>query len=328
MSQTVTRTYPLFLLFLLVTAGCTSASTLEGHDTATDHDGPGERAGAPSALPLLAYCTVITNSDDPADGTIDSRQVEEFNALGLVEHIDFDDDADGQVDASLDATYDGFAQLIHEKGDVDQDGTIDWAVDYTWDDRGNLVFVEQVGESSAHGGTSSYTYDEDDLVETIEWDYDGDGRQDYLWDHLRDAEGLLLRVELWDLRSFLLGQEWLYLYDQQGRLVTTYNDVGADGRFEAVVRNRWDDQDRLSQQETDYYDDGSVNGLSVYSYDDGGRLVLEQYHRGPLNSPVTYSYASTWDDDGLLTRHETTWHHQSDSPRKVQTIERDCPPRD
>jgi hypothetical protein len=68
-------------------------------------------------------------------------------------------------------------ELIREEGDGDQDGTIDWGVDYTWDDRGNLVFVEQVGESSAHGGTSSYTYDEDDLVETIEWDYDGDGRQ-------------------------------------------------------------------------------------------------------------------------------------------------------
>lgn len=183
------------------------------------------------------------------------------------------------------------------------------------------------GGEQGSGATCGFS-DQLILSATTDWASDGvpDERTDNAYDN---ADNLILESRDADLDGecdSTTARTW----DDSAHLLTETNDDDADGVAEAVLTNLWsgdnlviqrvdDDEqgyvetytyegDLLAYKEKDIADDGVVEAVWMYAYDDFGRLDTEEFDEG---------------NDGIVDERTVWTYGEGDRPETATTTDED-----
>ena len=170
----------------------------------------------------------------------------------------------------------------------------------TYDERGNLLTRSEDGGLGAGGsadGTPDYTqratFNERNQLLMEETDNDGDGKPDRAKRLAYDGEGHLLSTA----------------YD-------SYMEHGpCDGEPDYVIRQVWRDG-RLVEKQSDYGNDGEIEGRRVFAYDDNGHLSLE-WNDEDGDGTWDYLGAYTRDEAGDISSAYMDGRHTLSTTRKL-----------
>lgn len=263
---------------------------------------------------------VGSTTDADGDGAADSGWRIEYDDAGQAVRYASDEDGDGAPEAVTTYEYDEAGRLVRFDMDADADGFVDrisritreciagepcelyrsetaedrryrplrWDDTYEEDRR-----LERVLDRDADGSVderTTYLYDDEGVLQRIEFDEDADGRVDSTATVTsRDAEGRPLRLR----------------YRRGGDVVATeaytYDDAG----------------NPVSRTVTDA--DGNVLTREAYEYDADGRLQME---RSAASADGPWDRVTTWyyDDQGRMLRLETDWRGNQDDPERPEEV--------
>lgn len=222
-------------------------STFDGasHRILLEEDRDGD--GAFEIVQAFAHYTDAKNrvvrveTDDGADGTVDSVEVRVFGDNDRVQRVEHDEDADGTPD-----------KVEHHAWNADGRKT-SWTVD------------------EGNDGTP-------DMVQ--KWDFGPDGRS-HARSLERYVDGALSRTTLYDnvyvdgklqgTKVDLQGDGTSVnqidrTYDDQGRIASTRSDIGGDGTVDSATRYLYDESGRLSVLEIDNGADGKADTRITRTY--------------------------------------------------------------
>lgn len=268
----------------------------------------------PSADLAEADCDVTTVEDRGDDGTIDSIEVGEYDAGGLlvVRRTWRSADAAGLPYITQRYVYDG-AGLLHRitsSSGVTGNQSIR---EFKRDSAGRLYRETHVSvEDSRVVRIVNQRYDDSGMIRNRFVDNAGDGKVD-------TAIEYSMKEGLWEIVTTTSGSVGVRAVehidvDEHG-VVSHTKDTDGDGEVNVSIEYRYDRIGRLIQQwggethaehlwwtieygkfgvtrQTRHFEDGSVDEEHLYSYDDSGRLVLHvgNHHSYP-STTSSFSYS-------------------------------------
>jgi len=265
------------------------------------------------------YAAAERKIDHGNDGTIDRRNVMEFDADGFmtrsfnadiseadhetlfevtdwaeVKLVTQDSGADGAIESSTASTFDRDGNRTRSEHDWDGDGRTDGVVELERDELGRVVTDQS--DRDGDGVLDSVVY----------WSYDDVARK---WTQRNDsdADGVIdhITVRLFTDDYQTLGFEndrdadgsfdsvTRYRYDDDGNNVEVRSDGNGDGVVDSVERSHYDGNGRLLRYTRDHDDDGIPVYVETFSYDEMGRptrLERDDDADGAIDSVVAYQY--------------------------------------
>ena len=207
---------------------------------------------------------------------------------------------------------------------------------YTYDDDGNLVSVDwQLGDMSVR--REEYLYDDDDLLveevhyltesefvveRVIHYSYTESGQTaSVLTDEWNDGSVEVVTRHTYTEAGQPLGTEvgvgyevnirTRYGYDDEGRLLSEEDDVGADGSVDHVKRYLYDAEGVLVRTERDVGNDGTIERRVEYVYDEEGRLFSESVLQNP-----DHGEPSSTSNGGTLTEYDYSCWDRERTPAR------------
>lgn len=256
-----------------------------------------------------------------------------YAALGLAPQLfasvgrQTDRGADGRIDTQERLEINADGDVVRGEWDRDGDGIFDRRWRYGYDSSGRPT---EFDSSTVEAGTSSTRrersfYDGNGFLVRSEYDTDGDGVVDRVWQLEREADGSLRRSSMdldgdgsaevvheyersgdgseersRELRGGRIVSAFVTNRDAEGRELRQALDRDADGRFDIVITHTYDDSGRLLRVESDDDADGHADRVERRTYDAAGQLVREEQDSdgdGTADGGHRYAY----DDQGRRT---------------------------
>jgi YD repeat-containing protein len=142
-----------------------------------------------------------------------------------------------------------------------------------------------------------------------------DGRHAYTWWNQHDASGRVIR-QGWHFLDSNRSVVYTFRYDSLGRKVDELMDYEADGIADDLTMYAYDDRGRLVRKHS-HVRTRRGGELTTYTYD-GGRLVLQRDHDDADRPEYYVRY--THDAHGLVIEEESGWYEPHESNRPFNYI--------
>ncbi|GEM_PF-2705939 len=192
---------------------------------------------------------LVTDKDEDADGTADMRWTYLRDADEWLESVEYDEGLDGELEWITEVTTtwndDGEPLTVVSEKDEALDDVIDEVESrtYTYDSSGYWITVEtDYGADGALETRYEVRYDLEDKKQEARWDYGADGTEDKFQEFFYTDDGQTHRID-----------------------VTQYL---ADGTTELTyVFHEYTDDTRIAEINRDDLGDGSLNGVTSFSWD-------------------------------------------------------------
>jgi YD repeat-containing protein len=198
--------------------------------------------------------------------------------------------ADGIPDEIITKTYDAhgrLATLVSQRADAP-----DRMWTYRYNPSGKLV--EETRRAYGRiGSVTTHHYDSEGREIEIAIDEDADGRDDWLTIKAYDREGRLATMRE-NINAHRPRRGFGNWYDYDGdRLVRQQQDNDHDGTPNLQIRYTYDDDGRLVNKRTRWYDEDTIGDEDTYAYDDDSRLATETNRYG-------FTWVYRYDEAGNL----------------------------
>ncbi|MGQ9426461.1 hypothetical protein ACXYTJ_10170 [Gilvimarinus sp. F26214L] len=282
--------------------------------------GPWYRGYATAALPYLYEQLSITVpahalselvTDDDEDGSVESREVYVYNALGLRESVSTDTGDTGNYNNVVQYSFDARGRLVKEerRRDNDDDGTTNEVVVSTmiYDDFGRTVETRRETDQDADGIPESIS------IITQQWNEEGnrsyrESRNTATWS-----------VDQWD-------------YNERGLVTAAHSQSGTTGTDTPKSRTEtsysYDPDTGLllaREEKVDNANDGTFEGTktTIYRYDSEGREVEQVYtefYDSWTSSQVTTATRS-YDDAGNILEVRISYDPDDDGSPESTKVE-------
>jgi len=228
----------------------------------------------------------------------------------------WDDDGDGSIDRRKFFEYAADGRWRREAEDSDADGGIDWHAEFFFDSEGRWS-----GTRTYHGDdgfidiVATVTWEDD--TETVAWDYNNDRSIDFIVVSRFNAAGELVEVTSYEYGRLLDNHQYTrdpegnatkdvyqnvadpkenytttWAYDAAGNLLSAEVDEGPDGRVDYRITHELDPSG-LALRSVKASSDGTVLSVSVYAYDDSGRLIAmteDEGGDGTIDSTQSFTF--------------------------------------
>ncbi|MDP8106031.1 hypothetical protein QJU39_10085 [Pasteurella atlantica] len=185
------------------------------------------------------------------DGRIDKTETKTYNDDNTVK-VAVDTYNDGKVDSVTIETYDSNGNIIKNEYDRDNDGVFEASDTRIYDDKNHLIVINH--DTNNDGTTDSIDSREYDKVCNLSkqvLDRNADGQDDYII-----------------LREF----------DEKGWTTKTSYDTNGDGTIEkSMTYERMPLKGHSLKQFVDKGDDGSIDQINTFEYDDFGQVIKREY---------------------------------------------------
>ncbi|MFK7887552.1 MAG: hypothetical protein AB8G16_11885 [Gammaproteobacteria bacterium] len=221
---------------------------------------------------------------------------------------DFDFDTNGSSDATSQISYDGDGNVTQQIFTLIDDGTPDdfnpisdagFTANYTYTD-GRLTQFTQDNDTDGNDFQSDYTYNADgtlDTATTLVFDAGGTTISTLLINFVY-ANGLRIRDD-WSVPGFGLVLTATHTYDADGLIEQSdwVNAGGAPGGQQYLFS--WNAEGKLVQRATDFQRDGIFDEILNITHA-GGVPVLRELLGSPNTTPANYTETPTYGGNGRL----------------------------
>ena len=241
-----------------------------------DNGGDGIDRAEIYTLDANGYITK-TENDLGNNGSIESSVTYERDALGRVTKTFTDSNNDGQADTVSYSIYDAYNNVIQSQTDNGADGNIDGVTYNTYDANRNLIsFWAEAGvidgvqtpkdysekmEYNEYNLVSKKTVNNGNSVYDLYMEYNADGQVSNQWfDYNRNG--------IMDGRDVSETIEYESLWKKTS-VITRYNQ---DGSVNAVAHFEYNDSGNLVRYYNDSKGDGTIEGLAFGNYRGGGTV--------------------------------------------------------
>lgn len=259
----------------------------------TDKDDSGDSGTTGTTVaPVLHAGPCASDLDAGDDGTLDGRQVFQYDAAGFVVEILHDQNGDGADDLREVFQRDSAGRELRYEKDQGIDGVLEETRTSAYDSNGLLIdqLVEQLGEGAQMSAVRhTWTRNTAGDILTEATDNGDDGSIDSLT---------------------------TITYDTNGDPLLRTVDQGNDGTVDVRVAYAHGAPGELVEEATDIGDDGVVDERHLLSWS-GGQVVAETFQRLGEGSLESSSIAYQYDSNGQLAQVD----HDDDDDGQVDRIE-------
>ena len=110
------------------------------------------------------------------------------------------------------------------------------------------------------------TYDSNNNLIKVEWDWKNDGSTDSIWFYTYDTQNNMIKEEKDSMNNGTIGYVGTYEYDADGNKTKEERDQGNDGVIDEVNYFTYDIHGNLIKSESDWDNDGIIDLVSTCTY--------------------------------------------------------------